>query len=234
MRHRLFLIDIEPGCVSDQKSASEKPRDGYYCRIYANADTERNYLIDSFSVVVGKDIPVASDQFLHEFIRWHIDANLMDYMAFLGSSMERLLSDYLNRAACLLSGTCAGKELYDTLHERIGLSEDGIRAIGFFSLAPFFDKRKYANDIAVWLMNDGTLSDTPKDYRISFDKINTRYNVQLPQDRELLDEIVKHLDPDIVEEVKTDGAFRIRFNSDACPYYFGDEELDSQSEVISK
>ncbi len=223
MRHRYFLIDIEHGCGPDLLSTSGKQSDYYFCHVYADADTERIYLIDSFTVVVGKDIPEFSDRLLHDFIRRHIDANMLEYMAFLGSSMKHLLSDYLNRAACLLSGTCAGKELFDTFRERIGLSEDGIRAIGFVSLAPFFDKCKYANDIAVKLMSDGTISDNPKDYRISFDKINAQYNVQLPQDQELLDEIVKHLDPDIVDEVTTDGEFRISFKSGACPYDFDDE-----------
>lgn len=226
MKHRSFLIEIEPGCGPDVTESFGRLCDGYYCRIYADADLDRDYEIDSFSVVVGDDIPSASDTLLYDFIRHHIDADLMNYLMERSDRMERILTDKLGLAACLLRENRTDEELYDTLRERIGLSDESIRAIGLTSLVPFFDRKEYANNIALWLMDEGTISNKPLDYRISFDTVNSRYGVQLPEDRELLDEIVRHLNPDVVDEVKTDNGFQISFNEHACPYEDPDVPFD--------
>ena len=226
MKHRSFLIEIEPGCGPDVTESFGRLCDGYYCRIYADADLDRDYELDSFSVVVGDDIPSASDTLFYDFIRHHIDADLMNYLMERSDRMERILTDKLGLAACLLRENRTDEELYDTLRERIGLSDESIRAIGLTSLVPFFDRKEYANNIALWLMDEGTISNKPLDYRISFDTVNSRYGVQLPEDRELLDEIVSHLNPDVVDEVKTDNGFQISFNEHACPYEDPDVPFD--------
>lgn len=46
----------------------------------------------------------------------------------------------LGRAVCFLGEFQSGEELYDTLTDQIGLTDDEIREIGFKSLAPFFNR----------------------------------------------------------------------------------------------
>ena len=59
----------------------------------------------------------------------------------------------LGRAVCFLGEFQSGEELYDTLTDQIGLTDDEIREIGFKSLAPFFNRDYYAQTIAEYTVN---------------------------------------------------------------------------------
>ena len=217
IRYRSFLIEVEPIYEPDDNLTAVQSCNRYVCHFFADADIERKYELDSVPVVVGREIPEFSEKLIYDFIRKYIDSDLYYYQTKRSEQIERLLADKLGKVVCLLHKTHAELELYNILRDEIGLSDDWIRAIGFVSLLPFFDRKEYANSIALWLMDEGSRDYYRESYEVSFDTINKRYGVQLPQDRELLEEIVSHMNPDIVDDVQTEHGFKIKFNVQARP-----------------
>ena len=60
----------------------------------------------------------------------------------------------LGRAVCFLGEFQSGEELYDTLTDQIGLTDDEIREIGFKSLAPFFNRDYYGKQAIANKLNE--------------------------------------------------------------------------------
>lgn len=101
----------------------------------------------------------------------------------------------LGRAVCFLGEFQSGEELYDTLTDQIGLTDDEIREIGFKSLAPFFNRDYYAQTIAEYLIDEGTDKTHSGNYHFSFAEVNERFGTSLPGDKERLDnEIARTLE----------------------------------------
>lgn len=107
----------------------------------------------------------------------------------------------LGRAVCFLGEFQSGEELYDTLTDQIGLTDDEIREIGFKSLAPFFNRDYYAQTIAEYLIDEGTDKTHSGNYHFSFAEVNERFGTSLPGDKEMLEKIVSALDSEIVADV---------------------------------
>ena len=89
----------------------------------------------------------------------------------------------LGRAVCFLGEFQSGEELYDTLTDQIGLTDDEIREIGFKSLAPFFNRDYYAQTIAEYLIDEGTDKTHSGNYHFSFAEVNERFGTSLPCDK---------------------------------------------------
>lgn len=92
----------------------------------------------------------------------------------------------LGRAVCFLGEFQSGEELYDTLTDQIGLTDDEIREIGFKSLAPFFNRDYYAQTIAEYLIDEGTDKTHSGNYHFSFAEVNERFGTSLPGDKEMI------------------------------------------------
>ena len=124
----------------------------------------------------------------------------------------------LGRAVCFLGEFQSGEELYDTLTDQIGLTDDEIREIGFKSLAPFFNRDYYAQTIAEYLIDEGTDKTHSGNYHFSFAEVNERFGTSLPGDKEMLEKIVSALDSEIVADVDATEDFDLTFYLDYCPY----------------
>lgn len=132
----------------------------------------------------------------------------------------------LGRAVCFLGEFQSGEELYDTLTDQIGLTDDEIREIGVKSLAPFFNRDYYAQTIAEYLIDEGTDKTHSGNYHFSFAEVNERFGTSLPGDKEMLEKIVSALDSEIVADVDATEDFDLTFYLDYCPYAEDAEELD--------
>ena len=167
------------------------------------------------------------------------DINLDDKDA-LDSELRHIVDDYyddivsnenfyklerykelLGRAVTWLGESEQGSDLYNTLTEFVGMTDDEIRTIGFTSLAPYFDRDGYAQTIAEFITDYGTKETTSGNYLIPFEEINKRFGVDLFHDEELLDKIFDSFDWDIVSGVDiNDGEFDMTFYTDYCPDYY--------------
>ena len=144
----------------------------------------------------------------------------------LNFNKKSRLADMLGRAVCFLGEFQSGEELYDTLSDQIGLTDDEIREIGFKSLVPFFNRDYYAQTIAEYLIDEGTDKTHSGNYHFSFAEVNERFGTSLPGDKEMLDKIVSSLDSEIVADVDATEDFDLTFYLDYCPYAEDGEELE--------
>ena len=88
---------------------------------------------------------------------------------------------------CFIGEFQAGEDLYNTLTDQLGMTDDEIRMIGFKSLVPFFDQNCYAQTIAEYMIDEGTELTSSGNYHFSFDEINERFGTNLPSDKAMLD-----------------------------------------------
>ena len=214
MRYRGFIID------------SSVDEDEVTCNIFTAEDTKRQFPLDEIRLTLGEDISEQSDHAILPHIIKHMDKNILDLLLLREEARNSILCQSLGRAVCFIGGSQSGEELYDTLKDQLGLSEDQIREIGFESLVPFFDKSSYAQTIAAYMTDEGTEQTESGNYHFSFAEINERFGTSLPGDREMMEHIVSALDSEIVADADTAEDFNLTFYLDYCPYAESDEDLD--------
>ena len=196
------------------------------CHIFAAEDTKQQFSLDEIRLTLGEDISELSDRAILPYVIKHIDKNILDFLLLREEARNSILRQGLGRAVCFIGESQSGVELYDTLKDQIGLSDDEIRVLGFKSLVPFFDKSSYAQTIAEYMIDEGTEQTESGNYHFSFAEINERFGTSLPGDREMMDQIVSALDSEIVADADTTEDFDLAFDLDYCPYTENDEELD--------
>lgn len=229
MRYRGFIITscFDSGVERyNRETGQDEICDGFYCQVYAGDDDMYAEPIDDFCLAVGHEIEDISDASLGMGIRKYVDDMIYQLQEGRNFNKKSHLADMLGRAVCFLGEFQSGEELYDTLTDQIGLSDDEIREIGFKSLVPFFNRDYYAQTIAEYLIDKGTDKKHSGNYHFSFGEINERFGISLPGDTEMLGKIVSNLDSDIVADVDTTEDFNLAFYLDYCPYAHEDEELD--------
>lgn len=229
MRYRGFLITAcFDGGIERYNSETDKDEFcmGYYCQVYAGNDDMYAEQIDDFCLAAGHEIEDLSDAALSKGIRAYMDSMLHELEKGMIFNKKSRLEDMLGRAVRFIGMFQSDKELYNTLADQIGLTDDEIREIGFKSLAPFFNRDYYAQTIAEHLIDEGTDKTHSGNYHFSFTDINERFGTALPSDGEMLMKIVSALDTEIVSDVDTTEDFDLMFYLDYCPYAEDDEIKD--------
>lgn len=120
-----------------------------------------------------------------------------------------------------------GAELYDTLSNYIGMTDDEIRQSGYLSLVEYFDKDCYAQTIAEFIIAFGTENTLSGNRYIPFSLIARRYGVDLATDEEMLDKVCDCLyqHNEVVAEFEVENQeFNMLFFTDYCPIAREDEE----------
>ena len=230
MRYRGFIITACPDNEVERynsKTGKDEVCEGFYCQVYAGDDDGYAEQLDNFCVAVGHEITDTSYEALSAGIRKYVDDAIYPLQEDRNFNKKARLADMLGRTVCFLGEFQTGEELYNTLTDQIGLTDDEIREIGFTSLVPFFNRDHYAQTIAEYLIDVGTDNTRSGNYHFSFNEINERYGTSLPCDKEMLDKIVSALDSEIVAEVDATEDIDIMFYLGYCPYAEDDEELDN-------
>jgi hypothetical protein len=123
----------------------------------------------------------------------------------------------------------SGAQLYKTLSEYIGMTDEEIRACGFQSLARYFDRDRYAQTIAEYMIFVGTDNTMTGSWRFTFDEISERFGVWLSEDDMMVDMIVEELNrrKDILSEVGVYcDEFDLTFYLNCCPFVDKEEFED--------
>lgn len=221
MRYRGFIITSTPDDRIeryDSKNSRDVVCNGYYCQIYDDED-DTNQLGD-FCLAEGYEIKDCSYGELERGIAKYVDSQYDDLVEERQYHLAKRQTELLGRLVCWI-----GEELYHTLSKVIGMKDDEIRAVGFTSLVPYFDRETYAQTIAEYLIDEGTEDTHSGNLHIPFSEINKRYGVDLPTDKEMLDMIcdalLKH--GDIISNLETVEDFNMMFYTMYCPYAESDE-----------
>lgn len=146
MRYRGFIITscFDSGIERyNRETGKDELCKGYYCQVYAGNDDMYDEQIDDFCLAAGHEIEDLSDAALNKGIREYVDGMYRELEEVLNFNKKSRLADMLGRAVCFLGEFQSGEELYDTLSDQIGLTDDEIREIGFKSLVPFFNRDYY-------------------------------------------------------------------------------------------
>ena len=229
MRYRGFIITsfYDSGVERyNRESGKDELCNGYCCQVYAGNDDVYAGQIDDFCLAVGHEIEDLSDASLSKGIRSYVDDMFYQLEEWQIFNKKSRLANMLGSAVCFLGEFQSGEELYDTLSDQIGLTDDEIREIGFTSLAPFFNRDYYAQTIAEFLVDEGTDKTHSGNYHFSFAEVNERFGTSLPGDQEMMNKIVSALDSEIVADVDITEDFDLTFYLDYCPYAEDGEEFD--------
>ena len=238
MRYRGFIITNTPDSGIeryDTESSQDVICNGYYCQIYDGDDADYANQLDDFCLAEGHEIKDCSYRELERGIARYVDGQYDDLVEERQFHFAKRQSELLGRAVCWIGENENGEELYHTLSEVIGMTDDEIRAVGFTSLVPFFDREAYAQTIAEYLIDEGTESTCSGNLHIPFSEINERYAVNLPTDKEMLelirDSLLDH--GDIISDLETTEDFDMMFFTMYCPYV-EDESIGEDDDELPK
>ena len=236
MQYRGFNIYTSVPTVIDRWNPDTRkvePCVGVHCEVYDKYDEELAECLETFPLVVGHELPDIYSESIERAIRDHVDhyniqMNLTRNEAFI-ERKNILLGTVISRLGVNLE---AG-ELYDLLSENIGMTDEEIRACGFGSLAPYFDRQAYARTIAEHMIHVGTENTTTGNWHFGFDTIDERFGTDLLHDEEMValieHELYEH--GDILSQIDVfDNDFDLMFYLDYCPFSDRDELEEVETE----
>lgn len=236
MKYRGFEITASyDGGVERYNSAEDRDEicEGYFCEVYPAGDDQYAEQLDAFCLAEGYEIPDTSDEALNAGIRKYVDDNYYLLQESKNEVKQKRSEELVGRLVCWLGESECGDELYDTLSKNIGMTDEEIRAAGFRSLAPFFDREQYAQTIADWLIEDGTQTTLSGSWIVHYGTIENRFGVNLQTDEELRNIVSHHLydSSDVVADFcmdtdKVDLDFFLAY----CPCANQDEEENEDME----
>ena len=179
--------------------------EGYYCQVYPVGDQYTTEL-DTFCLAEGYEIPDTSDSALQDGIIRYVNDNYHNLKEAIDTAEKKRLKDLVGKLACWLGESEEGAELYTTLSDVIGMTDDEIRSVGFTSLVPYFDREEYAQTIADWMISDGTEHTESGNWIVGYDEISERFAVNLKTDSEMRDMVSHALydQSDIVADFQMD------------------------------
>ena len=235
MRYRGFIITSTPDSGIeryDSTSNQDVICNGYYCQIYDRDDDQYANRLNDFRLAEAYEIKDCSYGELERGIAKYVDCQYDDLVEERQYHFAKRQSDLLGRLVCWLGENESGEELYHTLSEVIGMKDDEIRAVGFTSFVPYFDREAYAQTIAEYLIDEGTNDTFSGNIHIPFSEINERYGVNLPTDKEMLDLISDALleHGDIISDLETSKDFEMMFYTMYCPYAEGNDIAEDDGE----
>lgn len=239
MLYRGFQIVASGPTVIEKWSRETRsvgPYTGVNCEVYDKYDDDMAEQLDTFSLAMGSDIPDLRTEHIEKAIRDYVDKHNM----YLNLGRNEALVDrrtiLLGRLAFRLGESLEDGELYDLLSENVCMTDEEIRACGYMSLAPFFDRTAYAQIIAEFMIHRGTENTTTGNWHFGFDDLSARFGLDLKNDEEMVELIRQELykQGDIISEVDIyDDDFDLMFYLDYCPYSDRDEQEDIEEDAVS-
>ena len=175
-------------------------------------------MFDEFCLAEGHEIPDSAYSVLLVGIAKYVDGCYDTLMSAKWDMQGSRTYELLGRAMCWAGENESGSELYNAFSEFFGMTDEEIRDMGFTSLVPHFDRDRYAETIANYLIDEGTRDTVSGNLHIPFSEINERFAVSLPSDVELLEKINDNLmRSEIVSDLDTDEDFDLMFFTVFCP-----------------
>lgn len=196
MRYRGFEITSCPDSDVERYSEITKQAErcpGFFCEVYPAGDNQYANRLDYFCLAEGYEIEDTSNEALTGGIMQYVDANFSSLFESKNEVAKNRTEELVGRLVCWLGENEIGKELYHTLSEVIGMTDQEINAVGFSSLVPYFDRERYAQTIAEWIIDDGTDSTLTGNWIVPYGNIRYHFGVNLETDTELREMISREL-----------------------------------------
>lgn len=205
---------------------------GYACYVYVPDYEQTGEFLDYFVLAVGHEVSDTSPEAAHESITRYVDD--MYYM--LSAKKAQLecarKTNLVDRLVTWIAEGQDEKTVYHTLTETIGMTDEDIREIGYTSLKCYFDQEKYVQSIAEHYIDIGSENTVTGNWYISFQEINDRYDLCLPKDKDVLEELMKQFRenyPSIFQNVvQADNGILLSFLPNICPNVKPELEQDWQ------
>ena len=194
---------------------------GVYCEVYNVTDDGLTERLDDFTLAEGYEIPDCSDASIERAISDYVDEHIIPLEYYRADALADRRNHLIGRLISWIGEEQQGRELYDTLSDYIGMTDDEICACGFKSLAEYFDQDDYAQTIADEMIRIGTDNTTDGGWIFLYEYIGEKFGVDLSANTGMIDKICRELcaNDDIVSEVSVHNrGFEITFNDDYCPY----------------
>ena len=152
MRYRGFEITSCPDSGVERYNSAESRDEiceGFFCEIYPAGDDQYANRLDTFCLAEGYEIPDTSDAALTAGIIKYVDENYYGLLESKNEVKQKRTEELVGRLVCWLGESESGAELYNTLSEAIGMTNEEIREVGFQSLAPFFDREQMLQNMFI-------------------------------------------------------------------------------------
>ena len=234
MRYRGFEITSTPDYAitrQNRETGINETCKGYYCRLYDADDESYVNLFDEFCLAEGYEVPDSSYSSLLAGIAKYVDGCYDTLVSAKLDMQSNRAYELLGRVLFWMAENESNSELYNTFSEVLGMKDEEIRDMGFTSLVPYFDRDRYAQTVANYLIDEGTRDTVSGNLHIPFSEINEHFAVSLPSDNELLEKIKDQLgSSEIVSDLHTDEDFDLMFFTVFCPNHeerFAEESEDA-------
>ena len=231
MLYRGFQIVISAPTVIEKWNRNTRAIEacaGVNCEVYDKYDDDMAEQLETFSLAVGFNVPDLSMEQIEKAIRDHVDKHNMFINLGRNEALAERRSILVGMLASRLGESLEPGELYDLLSENVGMTDEEIRACGYMSLAPFFNRPAYAQTIAEYMIHVGTENTTTGNWHFGFDSINERFGLDLKNDEEMVELIREELykQGDILSDVGIyDDDFDLMFYLDYCPFSDRDDPV---------
>ncbi len=196
MKYRGFEITACPDNGIERYNRAESRDElcnGFFCGVYPASDEQYANQLDTFCLAEGYEISDTTDASLVDGVIKYVDEHYYELSESKNEVKQKRTEELLGILVCWLGETESGAELYDTLFNTIGMADEEIREIGFTSLAPFFDRERYAQTIADRLIESGTENTRSGSWVVHYENISERFGVNLKTDEELRDMVGRYL-----------------------------------------
>ncbi len=231
MLYRGFHIVISAPTVIEKWNRNTRAIEtcvGINCEVYDKYDDDMADQLETFSLAVGFDVPDLGTEQIEKAIRDHVDKHNMFINLGRNEALAERRSILVGMLASRLGESLEPGELYDLLSENVGMTDEEIRACGYISLAPFFNRPAYAQTIAEYMIHVGTENTTTGNWHFGFDSINERFGLDLKNDEDMVELIREELykQGDILSDVDIyDDDFDLMFYLDYCPFSDRDDPV---------
>lgn len=237
MQYRGFNIFSSVPTVIDRYSTDTHQVEyylGVYCEVYDKYDDDLAFCLDTFSLAVGYELNDIYTETIEQAMRCHVDEHNIPLNLIRNEAELERKNILLGRVIDRLSEHLDGEELYRTLTEKIGMTDEDIRASNMKNLTMFFDRPAYAQTIADYMIHVGTENTTTGNWHFSFGTISERFGIDLTNDSEMVSLIEEELYKrgDILSQIDIyDNDFDLMFFLDYCPYSDRDEIEDEEQDA---
>lgn len=231
MLYRGFQIVISAPTVIEKWNRNTRAIEacaGVNCEVYDKYDDDMADQLETFSLAVGFDVPDLGTEQIEKAIRDHVDKHNVFINLGRNEALAERRSILVGMLASRLGESLEPGELYDLLSENVGMTDEEIRACGYMSLAPFFNRPAYAQTIAEYMIHVGTENTTTGNWHFGFDSINERFGLDLKNDEDMVELIREELykQGDILSDVDIyDDDFDLMFYLDYCPFSDRDDPV---------
>ena len=202
---------------------------GVYCEVYNVTDDGLTERLDDFTLAEGYEIPDCSAAEIEKAISDYVDEHIIPMEYYRVDALADRRNHLIGRLVSWIGEEQQGRELYDTLSAYIGMTDEEIRACGFKSLVPYFNKDEYAQTIAEYMIKVGTENTTTGNWQFRFDEIGDKFGVDLSSNSDMVDKICKELygNGETLSQIEVMGdTFDLTFYLKYCPYADSDEDIN--------